>query len=371
MERFIGFYTSLPFWAGAKVDIDSFCKYINSSQREEIEQYISSLLSKEEFVYYHDGYTLKICKDGMILLRIPAISNQIDSIYAEVDRNSLSSSENYIRFIKEVFVEWSKYIHYLNCIYLLLDSCLLKTGIKYFEISEISSKDIFGIAFDNGEELGMKISPSAIVFQAVRRFPLLCNCTNIFFRFQRKELPESVFNLLNSNFSTVYSNQKIVKVLAEVTKSLSEYKIANYPTSLVLSWFIIESFVSNLCSNFLESKNQNVTYINDEGIEINCKRINSERKAFLIGRDYTISTILNILEISGLIEFNTFKKIDKIRQMRNKIVHADPKSPNNYDEKLRKNCQDAFEIITHFIEKEVGIVLAINLDSPVNDLWVP
>ncbi len=368
MERFIGFYTSLPFWAGKKIDIDHFCKYINSPKKEEIEQNVSSLMSKEEFVYNSNEYTLKICKDGMILLQIQEISNRLDKVYTKVNRKSLSFSEKYINFLKEAFVEWSTYIQYLNCIYLLLDSCLIKTGIKYFEISEISSKDVFGIAFENGEELGMKISPSAMVFQALRRFPLLCHCTNIYLRLERKELPESVFNHLNSNFSTIYSNKRVVKILAEVTKSLSEFKIANYPTSLVLSWFIIESFISDYWSNFLKSKNEDFTYIDDNGNEINCKTIDSKRKELLTGRDYTISVILNILELFGLIQFDTFRKINEIRKMRNKIVHSDIKAPDNYDKSLRENCKAAFNIVNQFIENEVGITLVLNLDSPINNL---
>lgn len=95
------------------------------------------------------------------------------------------------------------------------------------------------------------------------------------------------------------------------------------------------------------------------------KRINSDRIRNFEenSRDYSVSVISNILELSDVISFKTFEKIDKIRRVRNRIVHQDEKKPCE-----AKDCQIAFDIIKEFIKQEVKIDLELNLGRTISGL---
>jgi hypothetical protein len=67
--------------------------------------------------------------------------------------------------------------------------------------------------------------------------------------------------------------------------------------------------------NYLETKNQ--TFPDGS------KRISAERKKTLAGRDYTISVISSILELTDILSFPLYKKIDTVRGYRNKVIHQD------------------------------------------------
>src|SRR5262249_49635090 len=84
-------------------------------------------------------------------------------------------------------------------------------------------------------------------------------------------------------------------------------------TSIVLAWFITESLINAIWLDHIGSLNKEV-----EGQ----KRISKEREDILTGRDFTISIITNALELSGILPFPLFKDIDRVRRVRNKIVHG-------------------------------------------------
>jgi hypothetical protein len=62
MEKFVGFYTSKPFWMGEKPDLSKF-----GALNYDIPGFYK-LLSAVIFKFEKNEYKVQICKDGMIML---------------------------------------------------------------------------------------------------------------------------------------------------------------------------------------------------------------------------------------------------------------------------------------------------------------
>jgi len=346
MKGYIGFYTSRPFWAGTRP------KFNEISQEK-----FTDIMSQEVFIFKNDDYEIKICKDGLFLFRLEAIARDLDQA---------RRSEKPLDFEIEVGY-WSKYLHYLNTIYLLFElSILKKIGISYFEISEITNKDAFSIQFNNEKFDGCSISDLSIIsyYQQGRFLHYYklyegLNTDQSILMDQRiagrlLELTQDAFDSFVDDFTKIYNDFKSVEILSDFTKALSEYKIANYSVSFVLSWFIIESYLNDKWRTLLRSKNFEPT----PGI----KRINSERMKYLQDRDFHISVIQNLLELFDVLELPKCKKIDKLRKIRNKLVHGDENSCHAQD------CSEAFKIITDFILEHTNISLQLNTSRSIRGL---
>ena len=59
-------------------------------------------------------------------------------------------------------------------------------------------------------------------------------------------------------FTQVINKPGLEKTLAPFAKSLSEYKVGNYETSIVLSWFITEAAINHLWLKHINSLNGNL-----------------------------------------------------------------------------------------------------------------
>ena len=297
-EKFTGFYTSRPFWAINAIDFNK----VNISS---IPSQFTMLMSEKAYETSQDLFSFQVCRDGMLLLKIHEIENRLPN------HDSLD--------IHEIVSWWGEYLDYFNCLYLLLDSAVMKVmNLGYFDLAEVTNKDAFRITFENEKEVGASIAQESItsVYQMAR----YVSSYNMPPQFDprlsmRQILPKPVFDEVAKNLEIIAQQKHLVPLLSSITKGLSEYKIGNYTTSLTLAWFVIESVLTQKWVNYLESKNQ--TFPDDS------KRISAERKKTLTGRDYTISVISSILELSDILSFPLYKKIDTVRGYRNKVVHQD------------------------------------------------
>lgn len=164
---------------------------------------------------------------------------------------------------------------------------------------------------------------------------------------QRFVFSKEVFDILAKTFSFVISKKSLVPLLSGIAKSISEFKIGNFPTSIVLSWFVVESVLIEKWMTFLEVKN---TSHNGK------KRIDSDLRKKLLGRDYTISTISNILELTDIIPFAIFEKVDRVRHYRNNVVHGDM----NYECKP-EHCVQAIQLAIELALDEQPFTIEPNL----------
>ncbi len=293
---FTAFYPSRPFWAGSKVNFD-----VPKTEGWFHDQMVEEVYSRET-----DSYAIKVCRDGRILIRISAL---------ECDE-----PVNTVQPIEKIVQRWGDYLDYLNAFYLLLDSATLEIdNFAYFNLHEITNRDAFRVTYENGKSTGENIAIESIAstFQMGRysgsyrpELPIEFDSKIM----MRHVISLNAITLAGTLFEKVIFSPGMEKPLSSFAKSVAEYKVGNYETSLILAWFITEASMSRLWESHIDS--------------LNCelaggrRRINRERKDFLTGRDFSISIVSNMLELFDVLNRDLFEDIDTVRGYRNKIVHA-------------------------------------------------
>jgi hypothetical protein len=142
--HFTAFYPSRPFWAGSKVNFDD----------QSYEGWFHDQMVEEVYVHQTDAFTVKVCRDGRIMLRIEALEHSEDG-------QALAPIEDTVK-------KWGEYLDYLNAFYLLLDSSTIEVAnLAYFNLHEITNRDIFRVRYENGKSAGENIAIESIasVFQ--------------------------------------------------------------------------------------------------------------------------------------------------------------------------------------------------------------
>lgn len=315
--HFTAFYPSRPFWAGNKVDF--------SDQNRE--GWFYDQMVEEVFSHETPDFTIKICRDGRIMLRVESLEQ-------------VQSNEGNVPISIEVTVKaWGEYLDFMNAFYLLLDSASIElSNFCYFNLHEITNRDAFRVRYEGGKCTGENIAMESIasVFQMGRYSSNYLPVVPIEYDpkiVMRHVISLDVIQHAVSEFEKVINIRGLEKTLSSFAKSLSEYKVGNYETSVVLSWFITEAALSQLWEKHIDNLNTNLP--NGK------KRINRERRELLTGRDLTINLISNLLELSGTLSHSEFQDIDAVRGFRNKIVHNHSFAPGPNEAQLALNIAKA------------------------------
>lgn len=320
INQFTAFYPSRPFWAGNKVNYKD----------QSYEGWFHDQMVEEVFSYESASHAIKVCRDGRIMIRVESLEQS-------------EHSESLIPIEKTVKI-WGEYLDYLNTFYLLLDSSTIEiANLGYFNLHEITNRDAFRVRYEGGKSTGENIAIESIasVFQMGRYSSSYRSGLPIEYDPQitmRQVIPIEVIEHASQMFAAVVASPGLVKILASFAKSLSEYKVGNYETSIVLAWFITERGISRIWEKHIESLNADFP----DGK----KRINRERRDFLTGRDLTISIVSNLLELWGLLPNSIFQNIDATRGLRNKIVHGHSFQP------AAKEAQLALKTAQWMIERK-------------------
>ena len=235
--------------------------------------------------------------------------------------------------------KWYFYTTHLNCLYLLLDSFVLRDlQLSYFNLEEITTQNTNVVS-----ENGMSTFPRSHIHVPQISPPQ-----------QSLPVPNSLLDLLNQAFNDLTLEFERIHVLSELAKSLAAYKSADFTTSLVLAWFLLERFIEARWTHYLETENRE--------FEHGQKRINADRRKTLNDhRSYPVSAKLQILELAGKISFKQFFDLDILRDKRNEIVH--PKRRDNSSSVTQggsENCGLAFELLQQFIEAEFDLQIPLN-----------
>jgi hypothetical protein len=94
-------------------------------------------------------------------------------------------------------------------------------------------------------------------------------------------------------------------------KSGMHYAAHRYAEALILCWTVCEKLINHVWEQHLDSCN--LTPVG---------RIPRQRKEKLRGRDFTASVISEVLELTGLLPYDLFLDIEKIRKARNTWLHS-------------------------------------------------
>jgi hypothetical protein len=310
MEKltFTAFYPSRPFWAVSKVNF----------QAPKVEGWFHEQMVQEVYASEGQGYALRVCRDGRILLRV-------DSLERVQESAEPSPIEDTVR-------RWGEYLDLLNAFYLLLDSAVLEVDhLSYFNLDEITRRDAFRVTYEGGRLMGENIASESIasVFQDARYSSSYRPEVPIEYDpriMMRHVVSFDAIDKAASLFTRVMSRRGTEKPLASFAKSLAEYKVGNYATSIVLAWFITEASLSALWRTHLESLNRDTKQ--------GRRRLNRERRDFLTGRDFTTSIVSNMLELAEILSPSEFEDIDSVRGYRNKVVHSLAFSPGAAEAQL-------------------------------------
>ncbi len=331
-ENFTAFYTSRPFWAGDKIDFGTASANLPFTEQ----------MAQVVFSYDTNRLRLRICKDGMVMPHVPKLETQITG-----DDLSIENKVSW----------WGRYLDYLNCLYLLLDSATIEvSNLAYFELSEITNKDAFRVRFEDGRWAGEQIASESLAsyYQMGRFQSLYPGGPRTDPRILRRiPLRKEIFDTLFANVSIATENTSLLKSLSSISKSIAEYKVGNYETSLMLSWFVCESKLSTQWRIFLDESNRDYP----DG----SKRISSSRRQTLTGRDYPVSVVSNVLELSGKVPYKAFERINTVRRYRNKVVHQDPDFTCG-----PTHCQEAVELALKLALQDSGIRVRPNLNFSVS-----
>jgi len=293
---FTAFYPSRPFWAASKVNF----------QVPRVEGWFHDQMVEEVYSSQTDAFALKICRDGRILIRLSSLERD--------------DATNPHAPIEETVRRWGEYLDFLNAFYLLLDSATLEVDhFSYFNLHEITHRDAFRVTYEDGKATAENIAAESIayVFQLGRYSGSYRSDLPIEYDPQivmRHVISSGAISHAGKAFQQVVASPGAERPLASFAKSLAEYKVGNYETSVVLAWFITEAAISSLWGSHIESQNRD--------LHSGRKRVNRERKDFLTGRDFPTSIVSNMLELSDVLDHGLFEDIDSVRVYRNKIVHA-------------------------------------------------
>jgi hypothetical protein len=334
--HFTAFYPSRPFWAGSGVNFDD----------QSYEGWFHNQMVEEVFSQSNDTYTIKVCRDGRIMLRIEAL---------EQDQSPGAHPR-----IEALVARWGEYLDYLNAFYLLLDSSLLElSNVCYFNLHEVTNRDAFRVRYEDGNSTGESIPAESIafVFQMARyssSYPSGLPIQHDPLIAMRGVIALDVIKHASNLFTRVVASPGLEKTLASFAKSLSEYKIGNYETSVVLSWFIIEAAIKHLWETHLDSLNFD--------LQGGRKRINRDRRDDLTGRDFPISLVSNLLELWDVLSNPLFRDIDAVRGFRNRIVHPRDHEPNAEEAQLTMKTAQAM------IERQWGLHFIPNITYSVSGL---
>src|SRR5579875_1188357 len=87
-----------------------------------------------------DALTLRISRDGEILIRIPRLES--------------NASNTVPPPIEDTVRRWGEYLDYLNTFYLLLDSATIeKDHLALFSLHEITTRDAFRVSYEDGKRI--------------------------------------------------------------------------------------------------------------------------------------------------------------------------------------------------------------------------
>jgi hypothetical protein len=315
LEQYYGFYTNRPFWAISKPD------FTNS----EIITQFTSMMSEVVAEYEDTHYKLRFCRDGMILFH--------------------SKFPN---------IAFKHILEYINTLAILMESETRNWTLKkMFSIREINQGDVFPYTVDGYTIKGVNTArlDFAVLHEYNARFlpfyiPLdykKVDLQGIFWpnlikhtvisdpRIKSREgrvLTKDLFDSINASFSRVVTNYNSVTLLAQMTKSVEQFENARYDVALILSWFIIETYLYKLFQAKV------------------AKSIGQKED------DMSAVELLKALHQRRVLSYDLVGDIHKVRILRNQIAH------NTFESEI--TAQDtllSFEIIKEFVKQDIGLSL--------------
>lgn len=297
-EEYVGFYTSHLFWVDGRPNF------------QELNDEIAFNEAMEEVVFSHStqDYTLKMCKDGLFMVRIEAIEEELINIrkaelrYEKTGKGTYPSDDQALAH--------RKYYHYLNALLFLFDGVVLRDMRHFLGNVDLRMRDASRI-FLEGDNFKGGGPVEGIMGRFIRTYnPYFPMDFNPYIRDRLTTIPSLAFDKLVVEFEKIYKDYDKVKILSQIMVAIGSYRFIDFTASLVQSWFVIEYFLNWYWIDFLAGKRDGFApYNNEEGSKVKWR--NSMQRDTLVGRDFTSSVMSNMLELSGIIDHRILSKLIK------------------------------------------------------------
>ena len=129
--------------------------------------------------------------------------------------------------------------------------------------------------------------------------------------------PEKVLkaasDLTNNSYAT--SGDESVVIGDLLLQAFNLHEGGHFETSQIVAWGITERCLNQLWSTHITASND--AFSTDSSRPF----INSDRRGKLNGRDFSASVISEILSLAGVIDFDTYDKLNRARRDRNNWLH--------------------------------------------------
>jgi hypothetical protein len=313
LQQFYGFYMQKPFWTLSKPNFTETSFY----------QQFSGKMSEVMVEFNEQYYTLRFCRDGLIMFS--------------------SKFQN---------LDFTHVLEYLNALSVIIESEMEKwTFSSFTPVIELNSKHVIPHTIENTtiRSYNSSRNNSETLHQYHGRFleyylPLdykKLNWNDVFWpgfikhtvqvdaRIKAREgrvLSLEQCTQINNTFKRLVSNYNSIMLLAQMTKAIDQFQNGHYDISVIMSWFIIESYIFTLYQNRVL-----------QGLST-------------IEQEISSSEILKILQQRKILSYDFVGDIHKIRIMRNQITHNTFEAKTTATEALL-----ALAIIQQFIRQDIAI----------------
>lgn len=224
--------------------------------------------------------------------------------------------------------KWFRYLELINAFHLTLYSSVIqfKWGsdctIDFMGFYDVTRNDAFlddtlwgGAAYYSNNNSGQNRriqhrqfqTPSSLLEQSIG-------------------LDAVILNDAVNEFSKISKNHKVISLLAEMAKSLAEYKQFNNTASLIFSWFGTEKILLSMWKELRSSSSfSQYKFAIDE--------LNKHEKNGDFDR-YTIFHKINGLCVAGRISVDDCENLQKIRKSRNDVAHSEHNKISEHEAEL-------------------------------------
>ncbi|KAB1512030.1 hypothetical protein [Photobacterium damselae] len=250
-------------------------------------------MSEIIYSYKFNSFELEIFRDGRIMFELRHYNDTPKIL--DIDQN---------------IIYWNEWLLKLNAFYLILASEIHQCNINpFFSVSALTSRDVFlmsikdgvvheGIIDNSNFRKHQYVRISSDYREAIRINPKISIGYTI---------DDDILNKVSQCFEIILLEPGLTKTIAFLTKSIGEYELGQFDTSILFSWFCIERLLKST------------------------------------GKEKIFNVIESLKEDLG---YELYDNLHKVRLNRNKIVH--------HDDRLDIKQNDAmFSIITaiNLVEK--------------------
>ena len=193
-----------------------------------------SILGHDAAEYETPQYTLRVARDGMILLHVKELEDHIK----EVNK----SWEN-LYSAKSFDDAWGRYLEYMNVLYFLLESAMHfpgKRNILLFTLFDLNRMNLRRVAYGSDDVPISQVTYGDKQRQDLRRFGgVKAKIADKRVVTINKEIVDDLANL----FETVFS-KNVIHEVARIASIVCYAKVRNYESSLLWAWIWLETHIA-------------------------------------------------------------------------------------------------------------------------------